>query len=266
VLCGNDALDGAADCDPGNTAEGGIRQGGDFLTLFKVAAPLLPCPCVLRASSRQSATDVKIPISIVGAPTAPPQQRVSVRRAVSVDDVRVEGRGPWTSWFGASPHRTLVYRVTNTGDVVLHNPPLDASWGKGSNRSGFIPAPPVGDLAVNATRTFRADIPFPALSFGSYRAVVAVDPFGTPGSGEATTKTTPWGLVVAGPAGFALNRTSRWLRRSSSIHRLWRPAAVPGWYLDPILEAELRFWDGRAWTEATLTLEVPLTCLSEDSP
>jgi hypothetical protein len=217
VLCGNAALDGAADCDLSDTAEGGIRDGGTFYTLFTVPAPTLPCPCLLRVFSPASAVDVRIPVSVLGAATRPPQPRVFARRAVRIDSVHLEGDGPWASWFGAAPRRQLVYRVTNTGEVTLHDPPVDIVWGKGPNPSGFVGVPAVGDLPVNATRTFTVPIRFPALSFGSYRAVVKVDPFGEVGAGGSSTSLTPWGLIAVAVAGPSLLLALRLQARRSPV-------------------------------------------------
>lgn len=259
VLCGNAALDGAADCDLGATAEGGLRAEGTFSALFTVPAPPLPCPCLLRFFSPAAAVDVKLPVTVLGAATAPPRPQVSTRRSVRVDGVHFEGRGAWTAWFGAPAERTLVYRVTNTGDVVLHDPAVDAVSGRGPHPDGFVAVPPVGDLAVGAVRTFRVPVRFSALSLGTYRAVVTVDPFGTTGTGGADTGLTPWGLVAVGggvPV-LALVRR-RTARRRYAITRVAVAAsgaaaasAAPGWYHDPISPAALRLWDGRGWTEST---------------
>jgi hypothetical protein len=290
VLCGNAALDGAADCDLAATAEGGLRADGTFSTLFTVPPPPMACPCVLRVFSPASPADVKIPVTVIGAETAPPQQRVFTRRAVRIDGVHLEGRGPWPAWFGAPARRTLVYRVTNTGDVVLHDPPVDAVWGRGARPDGFVAVPAVGDLAVGATRTFRVPIRFSALSFGTYRAVIRVDPFGTVGTGQATTGLTPWGLIAAA-VGIPLSalirmgaarRTRRAIRPIPLVGGL-SPALIcapaAGWYADPLSDAGLRLWDGQAWTGETRTVGVaaaavpiedrrsggPLTLVLEDA-
>jgi hypothetical protein len=217
VLCGNAALDGAADCDLSDAAEGGIRDGGSFYTLFTVPAPTLPCPCLLRVFSPASAVDVRIPVSVLGAATQPPQPRVFARRAVRIDSVHLQGQGPWAAWFGAAPRRELVYRVTNTGEVTLHDPPIDIAWGKGPNPSGFVAVPAVGDLPVNASRTFTVPIRFPALSFGSYRAVVKIDPFGEVGTGDSSTSLTPWGLIAVAVAGPSLLLAQRLQARRSAV-------------------------------------------------
>ena len=289
VLCGNGALDGAADCDPGVTAEGGLRADGSFSTVFTVPVPPMPCPCVLRVFSPASPVDVKIPVTVTGAPSAPPRQRVFTRRAVRVDDVHLEGRGPWPAWFGAPARRTLVYRVTNTGDVVLHDPPADVVWGRGAHPDGFVPVPAIGDLAVGTARTFRVPIRFSALSFGTYRAVVRVDPFGSVGTGQATTGVTPWGLIAVA-IGIPLSalirmgaarRTRRALQPIPLVGGL-SPALIctpaAGWYVDPLSDAALRLWDGQVWTAKTRIAGAtalptedrrpgpPLTLVLEDAP
>src|SRR5581483_1569132 len=196
--------------------------------------------------------EVKIPLTVTGAPSAPPQQQIFTRRAVQVDGVRLEGAS-WLSWFGAPARRTLAYRVP---------------------------------------------VRFPALSYGTYRAVVRIDPFGTAATARATTRLTPWGLVgvaIGMPALALLRlRTSRRPARAGHIAApAARPVAVPattpiavpvafpapGWYRDPLSDAALRLWDGRAWTPATRTGDAgspvipevrhsggPLTLVLEDAP
>ncbi|HEY4409061.1 MAG TPA: DUF2510 domain-containing protein [Acidimicrobiia bacterium] len=284
VLCGNAALDGAADCDLSATAEGGIHTDGTFFTLFTVPAPPMSCPCLLRVSSPATTADVPIPVTVLGADTAPPHRRVFTNRAVRVDRVHLEGGGPSLAWLGAPARRTLVYRVTNTGDVALHDPPVDLAWGRGANPDGFVAVPAAGDLAVGASRTFRVPIRFPALALGTYRATVHVDPFGTVGTGEARTRLTPWGLVALAAAvpiaavarlrrALHARRTARLAtplarlgRLASPLARLARlpgpapapaatpapaPVPLPGWYADPLSDTGLRFWNGRNWTGVT---------------
>jgi hypothetical protein len=162
-----------------------------------------------------------------------------------------------------------------------------------------VPVPPVGDLPVAASRTFTVPIRFPALSLGGFRAVVKVDPFGAVGTGQAATDVTPWGLVALA-LGLPLGAVARLIsvrRRRVAVARRWlappvrlrtappaaglAPQPVPGWYPDPLSEAELRLWDGRRWTAATQVGSAaapspttphhrpsggPLTLVLEDSP
>ena len=195
-LCGNLALDGSNDCDVTNTDEPAVRSDGTFDTAVTVSAPPVLCPCVVRIGYRLAPDMVKIPIDIRGVGIRDPQAPAPLRRAVTVTGVRLTGGGPWTSWFGGAPWRTLTYSVSNTGDVALHHPATDIAIGKGSPPQGFVEAPDIGDLAVHQTKTMRVRVSFGALAVGSYGAVVRVDPVGEVGSGGAHGRFIPWGLVV----------------------------------------------------------------------
>ena len=82
---------------------------------------------------------------------------------------------------------------------------------------------------MGATRSFTVPIRFPALSFGSYRAVVKIDPFGEVGTGESTTSLTPWGLIAVAVAGpflpLALRLQAR--RRVRAVAAMRRSRRAP---------------------------------------
>lgn len=265
VLCGNAALDGSPDCDLASTAEAAVRDGGNFVTAVQVHLPPAPCPCVVRVTGRDTSSDIVVPLTVLGAPTAPPRSHVVQRRAVTLSGVHMAGRGSWTEWFGARPRRVLVFSVTNSGDVPLHDPTVEVSWGRGRHPSGYASPPEVGDLKVHETKTFRVDIPMNELSIGSYDAVVNVDPLGPVVSSRAATVITPVGLAAPPILGcLAVVGTTARRRRRGPRHAPSLPvpqtappaptasAPEPGWYPDPTGVAELRLWDGVAWADETL--------------
>lgn len=196
-VCGNLALNGSIDCDVANTDEAAITPDGTFFSAITATAPPSPCPCVVRIGYTSLPDIVKLPIVIEGVGQRPPELLPQVTRQVSVSAVYLEGSGPWWSWFGAAPRRRVVYTVVNTGDVVLDDPALTVSFGRGRQPSGFVNAPEIGELNVGQSKTFSARLPFSAPSFGSYTVTVYVDPLGQVGAGQATTAVVPWGLIVA---------------------------------------------------------------------
>lgn len=223
MVCGNAALS-QVDCDLSNTAEGAIRQGGSFFAAIDISAPPAPCPCVLRIATPGSTDPLLLPITIPGLPVAPLQPFVGPQRKVAIGDVSVRGNGPWTSWFGASAKRTLVFSVANTGDVALHDPVVDVTIGRGANPDGFVTPPKLGDLAPGQTKQVEVPIRLSAPSMGSYTASVRIDPVGLVTIGGAKTKTMPWGLALVAIAVLLL--VACWLYRRVRRKRITAPAPV----------------------------------------
>jgi len=195
-VCGNGAMDPAADCDPSNTAEGAIRDGGSFFLAIRISQPPKPCPCTLLATSDVSLAQVRMAIEIAGVPTAPLQNPVGLRRAVTMTKVKVSGDGPRTSWLVGGGDRTLTVYVKNTGDVTLHDPPIDIAWGRGKNPDGFVRSPSLGDLPPASTRVVKVPVHIPAWSFGLMTVKVEVDPFGTVAVRRVHATLVPWGSVA----------------------------------------------------------------------
>lgn len=201
VLCGNAALDGDADCDLSNTAQGAIRTDGRFDAAITLSAPPDPCPCVVRFNRHLGDVVVTVPITIYGFATAPPVAHPVPSRAVRVSGIDVAGGGPWTSWFGAPARRTVTFTVTNTGAVTLDDPPVDIAWGRGADPTGFIAPPSVGALAPGEAKTISVRIPFGSLAVGTYTVTVKVDAIGAIGAAHASTSVIPWGwILLAGAA------------------------------------------------------------------
>jgi hypothetical protein len=72
MVCGAAVGDGTDECDVLGGATVVSDRTGIFRTPLVVRVPPAPCPCVVRAFSASRDVDVREPISIVGAPLAPP--------------------------------------------------------------------------------------------------------------------------------------------------------------------------------------------------
>ncbi|MHB8465537.1 MAG: hypothetical protein ACYDH6_22165 [Acidimicrobiales bacterium] len=247
AFCGNLALNGSGDCDLANTNEPAIGSDGTWWDGIRISAPPVACPCVIRVGTHSNPTVATVPISIAGLAVVPPHKDPAVRRVVTVTGVHLEGGGPLLAWFGAAPGRTLVYNVTNGSDIVLHDPPVDISFGRGRSPTGFVEPPHVGDLAVGQTKTFRVHLPFGALAWGTFTAKVQVDPVGDIGSAAKSTVVIPWGLIAAGVVALQglvvllRNRLRSWLRRRAQRAAVVTPANAPR----PIVTPDT---SGRAWS------------------
>jgi hypothetical protein len=250
TLCGNAALDGEVDCAVDDTQDATIYADGTWHTVYTLDAPPYPCPCVLRINNDALSTIVEIPITVLEFPSAPPYPRVhEVSRSVAVARVHMSGIGPLVAWFGGSPHRTLTFRVTNTGQVDLHDLVPQVVAGRGAHPTGFIAAPKIGDLAVGQSKTFSVPVAFPALSVGWFHALVTVDPSGSIGSAGTRTFAVPWAPILIAQILCAMAAYLLWRRPS-----LEEPALEAGWYPDPLGQDDLRFWEGAEWTDQTRSL------------
>ena len=107
-----------------------------------------------------------------------------------------EGSGPWTAWFGASPHRDLVYTVQNIGNVAVQDTPIIIAVGKGSDPTGIVRPPDLGTLAPGESQTYHTPVDLGAFAFGEYHAVGKIPGFAIPVEFSATTTTYPWGLIL----------------------------------------------------------------------
>ena len=112
-ICGDNNLAGSADCVLDNTGLAGTDSLGRFTMSVGVSIPPVPCPCVAVVSSPQLSTTPSSPVTIVGAPVGPlllPAAAGTVTQPLHVLKSELGGTGPWYSWFGGMPQRTLTLR------------------------------------------------------------------------------------------------------------------------------------------------------------
>jgi hypothetical protein len=227
-VCGNEGRRGSADCDQSTSLDTGVSSSGELAVQLSVGTPPSPCPCVVKLTSLSSSASATAPISVIGAPTADAatlaQQYPDVNRQLAVNNPHFEGEGPWTAWFGGSPHRDLVYTVQNTGNVTVEDPPIIVALGKGSDPTGIVHPPPVGVLQPGESRTYHVPVDLGVLAFGHYQAVGKIPGFANPVEFRASTSTYPWALlllIVVGAFEFVLIKA-----RNRARARLARQAEV----------------------------------------
>lgn len=231
-LCGNQAMNGSADCDQASTASVGVRGDGTFGTRLTVGRPPAPCPCVIKATGESSAHQFLARIKILGLPEVEPRDRVGlpeITRLVRFREASLERTGGWTTWFGAAPTYRLVVTLENTGNVALHDLPISFAWGRGADPTGFVAAPDVPSLEAGAETTLEVPVTLDALAIGGYDVLGRIDGIGAPVETRVHTTTYPWGLIVVPGAILAQltllslrNRLRTWIQR-----RERRRAPVP---------------------------------------
>jgi membrane protein implicated in regulation of membrane protease activity len=110
-------------------------------------------------------------------------------RSLQVVNVSLNGSGPWTSWFGAPPQRTLALTVHNPSSVSYRRLPLVLHGAQTSVSS-------LGSLGAHRTRVYDIVVTFSAFSIGGHALA------GTVGTADASDGFTvasrffPWGLLV----------------------------------------------------------------------
>lgn len=192
--CGNNALNGDADCDTKGAVTATANADGAFTVRTSLTAPPKPCPCVLFAHSVEGTTTVRFPVDITGQPTATPVEAGGTR-SLQIDS-DIEGSGPVQSYFGWPADRELVLTVTNTGTFGVDNPPTSVALGKGDDPTDLLTQVQLGSIAPGQTVVVRVPFQLPALSFGAYTAKTTVQGMDTPAEARSTTSTYPWGLVI----------------------------------------------------------------------
>lgn len=137
---------------------------------------------------------------------------------------RLEGGGPWTSWFGAPPDRVLLASVGNIGDDASDPAPLDLVLERGMRVVDEGSALVVPALAPGETATLRIAIELPAFAIGTYGVEGSV-PGMTATGFRAETTHVPWVLVFV-PA-LVLLQLALVGARNRVRRRLHREATAP---------------------------------------
>ena len=195
-VCGNNALNGSADCVQSTAQEVSTTKSGLFQMQLVVTIPAKPCPCVIMALDFSSSITPTTPITIIGAPVAPPAG--SRIHKLQVLDAYLTGNGPWTAWFGAPPKRTLVVTVRNPNNAAYVNPPLILAIGNaGDTTTHEATTQNLPTIGANATNTYRIPVSFPAVSIGEHQVVGIVGNAGLSKAFKVQTWLFPWGLLLA---------------------------------------------------------------------
>jgi len=192
-VCGNEALDGAVDCAPSTATDIGVQPDGSFSTLVPVVVPPSPCPCVVQVTSTNETTELRLPLEVIGAPTAPPLARSAVpdiRRHLEVTQAELRGSS-FSGWFGFPARRTLVVEVVNKSDVALHDVAVAVTAGKGDAPTGYVDAGDIANIEPGETHTLRIPVSFDPLQFGELTVAGSIGGAVEPVRFGATTTNPP---------------------------------------------------------------------------
>jgi hypothetical protein len=201
TICGNDAQRGAVDCDQVSGVGFPATASGPVQRVLKVTTPPVPCPCVVRAATAGELAVQTVPITIVGAPTAPVVAApaagaagVSVRaRTVAADSSFLDRL---RSSFGGPTRRTLILELRSLTSAPLTDVSVSAAVGRDTQGGEPLQAPNVDVLAPGETRSYRIPVSLGAPSFGSYEVFGTIYGAGSPTTFATSTSTNPWGLFL----------------------------------------------------------------------
>ncbi len=194
-VCGNNALNGSADCVQSTSQEVSTTKTGLFDMQLVVTIPSKPCPCVVMALDFSSSLTPTTPITIIGAPVASPKG--SRIQRLQVLDAYLTGNGPWTAWFGAPPKRTLVITVRNPNSAAYVNPPLILAIGNASDTTTHeATTRNLATIGPNAVNIYRIPVSFPAVSIGEHQVTGIIGNVGLSRSFQVQTWLFPWGLLI----------------------------------------------------------------------
>ena len=195
VLCGSNANAGSNDCAVDAASTFVAFGDGSLHGELQVTLPPVPCPCVVAVSGTDNDYTDKIPVTVVGAQTAPvtpapidPPSRVSA--VTSVRSVSSVG-----AIFGGSAGRVLTVTLHNGGQYDVTSL-VTARWGSSTSPSNVITSPPAVTLRPGQTRTLSLPFTLDPLSFGSYKVVGQVSGTTPQLSFATTTSTWPWGIPL----------------------------------------------------------------------
>jgi hypothetical protein len=194
-ICGNEALDGSADCDLTTSQEVAITPHGQFSLQMDVTVPPKPCPCVVMALDFSLTITPTTPFDVIGAPVSP--LKTLKIHSLNLISAALQRDGPWTSWFGTSPQRTLVITVHNPNSLPYVFPPLVLAVGQNSDTTTKEATnQKLETIEPGKTQTYDIPISFPAVSIGEHQVSGILGNPGFTTRFEVKTWLFPWGLLA----------------------------------------------------------------------
>jgi hypothetical protein len=198
TICGANALSGTVDCAVTSTATMGATARGLLWSHIAIVIPPAPCPCVVQVSGTNITYTLKIPVTVVGAPTAPVRQASQERGpTLRITDFEVTGGATLASFFGGRAQRTIEFGLHNTWNHPV-TPVLIGRWGKGQDLTNVIEMPHLKALGPGQRQEVKVPFSLTALSIGTYTVAVKVQLVGYTREFSAATATSQWpiGLLI----------------------------------------------------------------------
>lgn len=202
AVCGNEARRGSADCNMvASLGELLATDGTPTAITMRVPAPPVPCPCIVRVSSRFNDEIAVVPLALIGHPVAPVVDSpglddplvvsISARAAPLgvIEPVRFSLGGPGTY--------SVTVTVRNRSTVRLSHVALVGSVGRNADdhlATFDLDDPGVIDPGESWQQVVSAKVPAP--TFGNFVWRVTVSGAGPTITATDTTQHRPLLLLV----------------------------------------------------------------------
>ena len=202
AFCGNDARRGAGDCNmPASMAEGLATDGVPTVITMRVAAPPVPCPCLVRVWSGFDDEVAVAPVTIVGHPIGPVVDTATVKDPFVLTITAAPADTGSISWirsgFGGPQKYTVTATVKNRSTVALAVGRISGGAGHSAENdvTEFVFEAP-GTLEPGQTwkQTITATLPAP--SFGSTTWHLDASTSAAPVRALSTTDRRPTLLII----------------------------------------------------------------------
>jgi len=200
-VCGNEARRGSVDCNM--FASEGLKldtDGTSTVIQIPVAAPPVPCPCVIRVSNRTFDEIAIAPITLLGHAVAPIVETPGRQGALAVT---IAARNASPGLFAAaraSMGGPATYEVTvtvkNTSTVPLAAVSLAGSVGRRNDQLAALAFDDPGVLAPGRSWQQVVTTKVPGPSFGALKWEVAASGAGPTVTAIGTTTQRPTLLIV----------------------------------------------------------------------
>jgi hypothetical protein len=219
VLCGSDATAGSNDCAVQAASTFVPFDDGTLHGVLQVVVPPVPCPCVVQVSATAGGFTTTVPVTVVGAPSAPvsPTPTVPVGRGLTADATVMTATTPGALVGGAAP-RTLVVTLHNAGGSPIRTL-ITARWGSSTSPTHVISSPSPVSVPAGGTRVVSMPFTLDPLTMGTLH--VAGEVTGTDPELAFTTTTSnwPWGIPVTIVVVVGLVLFRRWWKRRRAEER-----------------------------------------------
>lgn len=203
-LCGDNARRGSADCALDASVQRYVPPTGDATMTLTATAPVVGCPCVVRASTIDHSARASAPIALIGVTspvTVHPDTTVhtgtTAGTSLAITSLRVRRELGW-SLLGGPATVTVTMTVRNGTDRPVSVPVASVVVGRGAHPTEFVPAPAIGALAPGESTIVAVPVTIAAPAYGDYtiRGEIGGLPLAAPATFEARTQTYPWAVAI----------------------------------------------------------------------
>ncbi|MFM7686702.1 MAG: hypothetical protein ACKPDI_12375 [Actinomycetota bacterium] len=197
-ICGSNGIHGTKDCDMPSSRTVGVGSGGEFGLQLSVAAPPVPCPCVVQASAVTGETVVVAPISLpehtfdenfAQKPDKPSATTLSVTMSLKTPR-------SWRDYVGVSPERMVRVTVTNTGALPTGDGSIDLTVGKDFPPLGYGTILRFDSIGPGESTELATALPLDSFAYGDYWVKAEVASPRAQAATGAMTSTFPSGAFA----------------------------------------------------------------------